>query len=205
MAAVMGGTQSLHTNSMDETLALPTEKSVKIALRTQQVLAHETGVPYVADPLGGSWYVEWLTDRMEELAEEYFVKIDEMGGVVRGIEEGFFQREIGRAAYEYQQQLEKNEQVIVGVNRFVEEKEELTIPLLYIDESAGIQQRERLADLRSRRDDPAPLLEKVRATARSGDNLMPPIMDAAKGLATLGEIVDAMKDVYGEYRESAEF
>jgi methylmalonyl-CoA mutase N-terminal domain/subunit len=205
LAAVFGGTQSLHTNSMDETLALPSEKAVKIALRTQQVLAHETGVPYVIDPLGGSWYVEWLTNRMEEEAEKYFAKIDELGGVVRGIEDGFFQREIGRAAYEYQQQLEKEERIIVGVNKFVEEGEKTEIPILYIDESAGEEQKSRLEDLRARRDDPAPLLQNIRNAAAGTANLMPPIIEASKGGATLGEIVQAMKDVFGEYREPAEF
>ncbi|MHC4473743.1 MAG: acyl-CoA mutase large subunit family protein [Planctomycetota bacterium] len=205
LAGVLGGTQSLHTNSMDETLALPSEKAVKIALRTQQVLAHETGVPYVIDPLGGSWYVEWLTNRLEELAEEYFAKIDELGGVVRGIEDGFFQREIGRAAYEYQQQLEKKERIIVGVNKFREDEGDVEIPILYIDESAGEEQERRLADLKQRRADPAPLLQNIRNAAAGSANLMPPIIDAAKGGATLGEIVDAMKDVFGEYREPAEF
>jgi methylmalonyl-CoA mutase N-terminal domain/subunit len=205
LAGVMGGTQSLHTNSMDETLALPSEKAVKIALRTQQLIAHETGVPYIADPLGGSWYVEWLTNRMEELAEEYFAKIDEMGGVVRCIEEGFLQREIGRAAYEYQQALEKQERIVVGVNKFVEEEEELEIPILYIDESAEEEQKQRLADLKARRDDPAPLLQNIRNAATEKTNLMPFFIDAAKGGATLGEIVNALKDVFGEYREPAEF
>ena len=205
MAGVLGGTQSLHTNSMDETLALPSEHAVKIALRTQQVLAHETGVPYVMDPLGGSWYVEWLTNRMEEEAEKYFTKIDEMGGVIRGIEEGFFQREIARSAYEYQRALEKEERIVVGVNRFREEGERLEIPLLYIDESSEEKQTERLAALRARRADPAPLLQNIRAAAKGGQNLMPPIIEAAKGDVTLGEIVAAMKDVFGEYREPAEF
>jgi methylmalonyl-CoA mutase N-terminal domain/subunit len=159
----------------------------------------------VIDPLGGSWYVEWLTNRMEEEAEKYFEKIDELGGVVRGIEEGFFQREIGRAAYDYQRQLEKGERIIVGVNKFVEEEGEVEIPILYIDESAAEEQKTRLADLRARRDDPAPLLERIRGAARNEENLVPPIIDAARGDATLGEIVSAMKDVFGEYREPAEF
>jgi len=205
LAGVLGGTQSLHTNSMDETLALPSEKAVKIALRTQQLIAHETGVPYVADPLGGSWYVEWLTNKMEELAEEYFEKIDELGGVVAAIEEGYLQREIGRAAYEYQRALEKEERIVVGVNRYQEDEGDLEIPLLYIDESAEEEQRSRLIDLRSRRDDPTPLLENIRNAARDGRNLMPFFIDAAKGDATLGEIVTALKDVFGEYREPAEF
>jgi methylmalonyl-CoA mutase N-terminal domain/subunit len=205
LAGVMGGTQSLHTNSMDETLALPSEKAVKIALRTQQLIAHETGVPYVADPLGGSWYVEWLTNKMEELAEEYFAKIDEMGGVVRCIEEGFMQREIGRAAYEYQQALEKEERIVVGVNRFVEDAEPLEIPILYIDESAEQEQKQRISELKARRDDPAPLLLNIRNAAKNKTNLMPHFIDAAKGGATLGEIVNALKDVFGEYREPAEF
>ncbi|MCU0724412.1 MAG: methylmalonyl-CoA mutase family protein [Planctomycetes bacterium] len=205
MAAVLGGTQSLHTNSMDETLALPSEKAVKIALRTQQVLAHETGVPYVMDPLGGSWYVEWLTNRMEEEAEKYFRKIDELGGVIRGIEEGFFQREIARSAYEYQKALEKEERVVVGVNRFKEADEKLEIPLLYIDESAEVEQRKRLAALRARRGDVGGVLSAIRAAARGSANLMVPLIAAAKAGATLGEIVTALKDVFGEYREPAEF
>jgi methylmalonyl-CoA mutase, N-terminal domain len=205
LAAVMGGTQSLHTNSMDETLALPSEKAVKIALRTQQLIAHESGVPYVTDPLGGSWYVEWLTDTMEAEAEKYFAKIDELGGMVRGIEDGFFQREIGRSAYEYQQALEKEERIVVGVNKHVEESEPLEIPLLYIDETAGEEQSARLAAIRARRADPEPLLEAVREACRSNENLMPRLIAAAEGDATLGEIVSAMKDVFGEYREAAEF
>jgi len=205
LAGVLGGTQSLHTNSMDETLALPSEKAVKIALRTQQLIAHETGVPYVADPLGGSWYVEWLTTRMEELAEEYFVKIDELGGVIPAIEEGYLQREIGRAAYEYQRALEKDERIVVGVNRYQEDEGDLEIPLLYIDESAEQEQKKRLIDLRSRRDDPAPRLTDIRNAARDGKNLMPFFIGAAKGGVTLGEIVNALKDVFGEYREPAEF
>jgi len=205
LAAVMGGTQSLHTNSMDETLALPSEKAVKIALRTQQLIAHESGVPYITDPLGGSWYVEWLTNTMEEEAEKYFTKIDELGGMIRGIEDGFFQREIGRAAYEYQRALEKGERIVVGVNKHVEESEPLKIPLLYIDETAGEEQAARLAELRARRTDPAPLLSNIRAACKDGNNLMPHLIEAAKGDATLGEIVNAMKDVFGEYREAAEF
>ncbi len=205
LAAVMGGTQSLHTNSMDETLALPSEKAVKIALRTQQVLAHETGVPYVIDPLGGSYYVEWLTDRMEEEVEKYFRRIDEIGGVIAGIEQGFFQREIARSAYEYQKALEKSERIVVGVNKYKEEQETLAIPILYIDESAENEQKARLAALRARRDDPAPLLEAIRRAARGKDNLMPVLIAAAKGDVTLGEIVVALKDVFGEYREPAEF
>jgi methylmalonyl-CoA mutase N-terminal domain/subunit len=205
LAAVLGGTQSLHTNSMDETLALPSEKAVKIALRTQQVLAHETGVPYVMDPLGGSYYVEWLTNRMEEEAEEYFRKIDGIGGVIRGIEEGFFQREIARAAYEYQKALEKEERIVVGVNRYEEDGEKSEIPLLYIDESAEIEQKKRLAKLRARRGDVGGVLSAIRSAARGGLNLMPPLIAAAKAGASLGEIVAALKDVFGEYREPAEF
>ncbi|MEN8149607.1 MAG: methylmalonyl-CoA mutase family protein [Planctomycetota bacterium] len=205
LAGVLGGTQSLHTNSMDETLALPSEHAVKIALRTQQLIAHETGVPYVADPLGGSWYVEWLTNKMEELAEEYFEKIDELGGVVAAVEEGYLQREIGRAAYEYQRALEKEERIVVGVNRFQEDEGDREIPLLYIDEKAEEEQKARLADLRERRDDTAPLIAKIKTAAEEGGNLMPVFIEAAKGDVTLGEIVHALKDVFGEYREPAEF
>jgi methylmalonyl-CoA mutase N-terminal domain/subunit len=190
---------------MDETMALPSEKAVKIALRTQQVLAHETGVPYVMDPLGGSYYVESLTNRMEEEAEKYFRMIDEIGGVIRGIEEGFFQREIARAAYEYQKSIEKDERIVVGVNKYREESEKLEIPLLYIDESAENEQRARLAALRRSRGDVNAMLEAIRRACRARDNLMPLLIAAAKAGATLGEIVAAMKDVFGEYREPAEF
>src|SRR5438046_605977 len=148
LAAVLGGTQSLHTNSMDETIALPSDKAVKIALRTQQVIAHETGVTETADPLAGSYYLEHLTNRMEEQAEEYFRQIEGLGGVVRGIEQGFFQREIGAAAYQYQQEMEKKQRVIVGVNEYVEPDEKLEIPILYIGEEVEAEQKRCIAEVK---------------------------------------------------------
>jgi methylmalonyl-CoA mutase, N-terminal domain len=207
LSAVLGGTQSLHTNSMDETLALPTEKSVKIALRTQQVIAYETGVAHVIDPLGGSWYLEKLTDQMDREAEAIFARVEQMGGVVRCIEDGWFQREIARSAYEYQQAVDKGERVIVGVNKFVEEDEKLTIDLLKIDDTTEREQGQRLAALRTRRDAArcTAALDAVTASAREGTNLMPRLVAAVEADATLGEIVDAMKVVFGTYTEKAEF
>jgi methylmalonyl-CoA mutase, N-terminal domain len=205
LAAVLGGTQSLHTNSMDETLALPSEKAAKIALRTQQVIAYETGVAHVVDPLGGSYYVEKLTDDMEREAEAIFARVEEMGGVVRCIEEGWFQRELGRSAYEFQRALETGDRVFVGINKFVEEGEKLTIDLLKIDETTATEQAARLKALRSRRDAAKcrAALDAVRAACADGSNLMPRLIDAVKADATLGEIVDEMKTVFGVYTESA--
>ncbi len=207
LAAVLGGTQSLHTNSMDETLALPTEKAAKIALRTQQVIAYETGVAHVIDPLGGSWYVEKLTDQLEREAEEIFARVREMGGVVRCIEEGWFQREIARSAYEYQRALERGDRVFVGVNKFVEPDEKLSIDLLKIGETTARAQFDRLAAVRARRD-PAKwraALDAVGSACRGGENLMPRLVDAVKADATLGEIIDAMRQVFGTYEETPEF
>jgi methylmalonyl-CoA mutase N-terminal domain/subunit len=203
LAAVLGGTQSLHTNSLDETYALPTEKAAKIALRTQQIIAEETGVASVVDPLGGSWYLEALTDRMEERAEEYFRRIDEVGGVIAGIESGFFQKEIGEAAYQLQRRYESGERTIVGVNRYVEPDE--GIPTLRIDMETELAQRAAVQALRARRD-PARVkeaLDRVRAAARGGQNLMPALIDAAHAYATLGETVEALKAVFGAYAEPA--
>jgi methylmalonyl-CoA mutase N-terminal domain/subunit len=207
MAAVLGGTQSLHTNSMDETLALPTEKAVKIALRTQQLIAYETGVVNVTDPLGGSYYLEKLTDEMEAGAEEYFRRIDEMGGVVKAIEDGYQQREIARAAYEYQQQLEAEDRIMVGVNRFVEEDEAIEIPILKIDDTAEREQCERLRELRESRDGEAVTrtLAAVKQAAKDASNLMPRFLDAVKAYATVGEIVDVLKSEFGEYVEPPTF
>jgi methylmalonyl-CoA mutase N-terminal domain/subunit len=203
LAGVLGGTQSLHTNSMDETLALPSEKAVKIALRTQQILAYESGVASVIDPLAGSYYVEHLTNCLEQEAEGYFRRIGEMGGVVTGIEEGFFQREIAQAAWRYQQEVERGERVIVGVNDFVEENEKIEIPVLRISPEVERAQRERLAALRRRRDAAAvhQTLDDLREAVRSGAGLMQPVIDAAKAYATLGEIVDVMRAEYGSWRE----
>jgi methylmalonyl-CoA mutase N-terminal domain/subunit len=201
LAAVLGGTQSLHTNSMDETLALPTEKAVKIALRTQQVIAEETGVAAVADPLGGSWYVEKLTDEMEAQAEAYFAKIEKIGGVVRGLEEGFFQKEIGEASYRLQREVEAGERHIVGVTKYVESDE--GIPTLKIDPATEVAQVESLRAVKARRDaaKARESLERVKAAARARSNIMPALVDAAKAYATLGETVEALKAVFGAYTE----
>jgi methylmalonyl-CoA mutase N-terminal domain/subunit len=207
LAGVLGGTQSLHTNSMDETLALPSERAVKIALRTQQIIAHETGVTNTADPLGGSYFVEALTDRMERGAEEYFTRIDALGGVIPAIEKGFFQREIADAAYRYQRALDSHEKTIVGVNRFVEADEPVTIPILTISPEVEIKQRKRIAELRATRD--AKLVERslvaLKQAASSGANLMPPLLDCARGYATLGEMCSALADVFGVYEEAVVF
>jgi methylmalonyl-CoA mutase N-terminal domain/subunit len=205
LAAVLGGTQSLHTNSMDETLALPTEHAVKIALRTQQVLAHETGVANVADPLGGSWYVEELTGQLEEEAEEYFRRIDDLGGVVAAIERGFFQDEIGRAAYRFQKALDGKRYVQVGVNELVEEEKARTLDILKITQETEDNQVRRLRALRERRDAEAVErgLARVREAAQAGENMMYAFLEAVKAYATLGEIVDVCKEVFGEYREAA--
>lgn len=203
MSAVLGGTQSLHTNSMDETLALPTEKAVRIALRTQQLIAHETGVVNTIDPLAGSYFVEAKTQEMEEKAEEYFEKIDQLGGVVKAIEKGFFQKEIGRSAYEYQKAVESGRKVIVGVNRFTMEGDDLEIPLLKIDEKVEHEQREAVRKVREERDNDraARELARLEETARGSDNLMPVILDCARCYCTEGEIIDTLKAVFGEYEE----
>ncbi len=203
LAAVLGGTQSLHTNSMDETLALPSEKAVKIALRTQQILAYETGVAYTIDPLGGSYYVEKLTNEMEQKAEEYFRKIDEFGGVIPAIEASFFQREIAQAAYVYQQEIDKKERIIVGVNEFVDEDEKIEIPILEIPESVERIQKQRLQELRKKRDNNLvkKRLAELKEAAETGKNLMRPLIDGAKAYCTLGEMVNTLKEVFGEYEE----
>ena len=204
MAGVLGGTQSLHTNSMDETLALPSEKAAEIALRTQQIIAYETGVSNVVDPLGGSFYIESLTDELEKEAEEYFEKVEKMGGVIPALEEGFFQREIARSAFEYEKKINENSRIVVGVNDFVKNDEEIEIPILEIGLEAEEKQKKKLTELRDRRNqvkvDTA--LKRVEETSRDGANLVPPIVAAAKELATMGEIVDAMKTVFGEWTET---
>ena len=210
LAAVLGGTQSLHTNSMDETIALPSDKAVKIALRTQQVIAHELGVTETADPLAGSYYVEQLTNTLEAQAERYFERIEAMGGVVAGIEQGFFQREIAAAAYQYQQEMERKQRVIVGVNEYVEPDEKLEIPILYIGEEVEAGQKRALAELRRTRDNRATTsaLQALTAAARApagADNLMARILDAARAYATEGEIRGAMREVFGDYAEPAGF
>jgi methylmalonyl-CoA mutase N-terminal domain/subunit len=207
LAGVLGGTQSLHTNSMDETLALPSEKAVTIALRTQQIIAHEIGVINTADPLGGSYFVEALTDRMEREAEAYFERIDALGGVIPAIEQGFFQREIADAAYRYQVSLDAGEKIIVGVNRFADPGEEQTIPILQISPGVEQSQRKRLAELRANRSqgDVDRTLETLKQAARNGGNLMPPLLECVRAYATLGEMCDALAEVFGVYEEQAVF
>ncbi len=208
MAAVLGGTQSLHTNSMDEVLALPSERSVEIALRTQQVLAYETNVTNVVDPLGGSYFVEALTDEIEKQAEEYFRQIDEYGGVIEAIEAGFFQREIAEASYRYQRSLETKDRVIVGVNAFERADSERDIELLKIDRTVEIEQARAVKAIRVDRD--AAKVESAlaglkRACADPSQNVMHPLLDAVNAMATEGEIVESMVEVYGRYTERAQF
>jgi methylmalonyl-CoA mutase N-terminal domain/subunit len=206
MAAVLGGTQSLHTNSLDETYALPTEDAVTIALRTQQIIACESGADRVADPLAGSYYVEYLTSEMERRALDYIHHIDELGGMLRAVEEGFPQREIGEAAFRYQREIEKGERIIVGVNGFRKEEEE-PIALLKIDESVARAQVERLRAVRAERsaDRVRDALAGVERACREGANVMPPIIEAAKAYASLGEICDVFRRVWGQYREDGRF
>ena len=202
LAAVLGGAQSLHTNSMDEALALPSEHAVTIALRTQQIIAHETGVANTVDPLGGSYYVERLTNDLEEEAYEYFRRIEEIGGVIPAIEAGFFQQEIADAAHRFQQEVDGGERVIVGVNAYVSE-EAPAIPLLEMDPQGYERQAARLEALRRSRDGDAVAraLDALREAARGDANLMPYIIEAARAWATLGEITDALREVFGVYRE----
>ena len=207
LAGVLGGTQSLHTNSMDETLALPTEKAAEIALRTQQLIAFETGVANVVDPLGGSWFIEELTDKIEEDAEQYFQEIENIGGVIPAIEQGYFQREIARAASGYQAKLDSNQRIMVGVNRFVKDDEEIDIPILEIGAEAGEGQRQKLANMKNSRDETKAqeTLFEIQEACKNGDNLMLPIIKAAKAYVTMGEIVVAMKAEFGEWQETAAF
>jgi methylmalonyl-CoA mutase N-terminal domain/subunit len=202
LAAVLGGTQSLHTNSMDETLALPTEDTVKLALRTQQIIAQESEVTNSVDPLGGSYYVETLTNRLEEAALDYFRRLDDMGGMVRAIERGFPQREILDASQRYQRELERKERIIVGVNEYVE-PEERPIPILKIGQEVESEQVARLSDLRKCRDPfkMAGAVEALQEAASCSENVMPYLIDAVKAKATLGEICMALKEVLGTYRE----
>jgi len=207
MAAVLGGTQSLHTNSMDETLALPSEKAALIALRTQQLIAHESGISNTIDPLAGSYFVESLTDQMEQKAEKIFAEIEKLGGVLVGIEKGYFQREIARSAYRYQQQVEKKERVVVGVNEFVMD-DKLEIPLLQIDEAVEREQCESLRQLRQARNNKkvtSTLANLKKACEDESENLMPYLIECSKTYATLGEMVDVMRGVFGEYQEPPMF
>jgi methylmalonyl-CoA mutase N-terminal domain/subunit len=203
LAAVLGGTQSLHTNSMDETLALPTEKSVRIALRTQQIAAYETGVANTIDPLAGSYFLEATTDRLEREAEEIFEEIEGLGGVVRGIEMGYFQREIALAAERQQRDIESAERVIVGVNAFTEGGDDSDIEILRIGDAPEKRQRERLAHLRHSRDDEqvAQALERLRAAGAAGGNVIEPMLDCARAYCTIFEIRHALEETYGAYRE----
>jgi methylmalonyl-CoA mutase N-terminal domain/subunit len=207
LAAVLGGTQSLHTNSMDETLALPTEHAVQVALRTQQLLAYETGVPNVLDPLGGSYYVEALTDQLESEAESLFAEIESIGGVVRGLEDGWFQRKIAQSAARQQWEIEQHRRVIVGVNEFVTDEESLSIPLLKIGEQVDREQRARLARVRAERDQAScdERLARLREAARGTENVFPRILDCARAYCTLFEIRRALEDVFGAYREPVFF
>jgi len=207
LSAVLGGTQSLHTNSMDETLALPTEKAVEIALRTQQLIAHETGTASTIDPLAGSYFVEAMTDRMEEGAEEYFRRIEELGGVLEAIDQGFFQREIADAAYRYQREIERGDRVVVGLNRFQNEDETLSIDLLRIDPAVEKKQRDRLAELRTSRSASQvdTCLAALKRGAEGDANLMPLILACARAYCTEGEIISTLREVFGEYRETVLF
>jgi methylmalonyl-CoA mutase, N-terminal domain len=207
MAAVLGGTQSLHTNSMDETLALPTEEAVEVALRTQQVLAYETGVANVNDPLGGSYYIEALTDQLEQQAESLFAEIAAVGGVVRALETGWLQRRIAESAARQQWESEQRLRLTVGVNAFEHEEGELTIPLLKVGEEATTEQRQRLVALRARRDGAGVerALQRLRDAAASDQNVLPALLDAARADCTLFEIRSAMESVFGHYREPVFF
>ncbi|MBM4166410.1 MAG: methylmalonyl-CoA mutase [Ignavibacteria bacterium] len=207
LAGVLGGTQSLHTNSMDETLALPSEKAVKIALRTQQIIEHEIGVINTIDPLGGSYFVEALTDKMEKEAEAYFEKIDALGGVIHAIEVGFFQREIADAAYRYQQELDAKEKIIVGVNDFVEEEEAIDIPILVISPEVEIKQKKRIAELRQSRNNEnvERSLSELKRAAEDGKNLMPNFISCTQNYVTLGEMCNKLTEVFGVYEEAVVF
>ncbi|KXH76565.1 MAG: methylmalonyl-CoA mutase [Candidatus Thorarchaeota archaeon SMTZ-45] len=203
LAAVMGGTQSLHTNSMDEALALPTEDAVMIALRTQQVLAHESGVPNTIDPLAGSYYVEALTNELEEEAYKYFDHVDSLGGVIPAIEKGFFQKEISDAAYRYEREIETKKRTIVGVNDFILEDEEITIPVLKIDPEVERRQIERLNKTRKDRDNKKvqDALDGLRKASEGTENVVPHVVNAVRAYASVGEICDIWRDVFGEWEE----
>ena len=205
LAAVLGGTQSLHTNSMDETLALPSKKAAEIALRTQQILAYETGVVNVVDPLGGSWFIEGLTDNMEKDANKYFDNIDKIGGVISGIESGYFQKEIADSASLYNNKIENKDRIIVGVNEFVKEDEKIDIPILEISDEVQKIQISKLEKLKKERSNKIvkKKLKEITSACKSNKNLLPLIIDASLEYATLGEIVNAMKEVFGEWQETS--
>jgi methylmalonyl-CoA mutase N-terminal domain/subunit len=201
LAAVLGGTQSLHTNSFDEALALPTERAVKIALRTQQIIGYESGVPSTIDPLGGSYFVESLTNEIEQRAWQYIEKVDGMGGAVAAIEAGFYQDEIHEAAFRIQSGIESGDRVVVGVNRFPE-ADEPGVEIQRVGQDEVAKQVDRVRDLRSRRDpqDVSRALETIEAAAEGSRNLLPPVKEALRARATLGEVSDALRRVFGEYR-----
>jgi methylmalonyl-CoA mutase N-terminal domain/subunit len=203
MAAVLGGTQSLHTNGFDEALALPTEEAARIALRTQQIIAYESGAAQSVDPLAGSYCVEHLTDEVEKRAQAYLEKIDALGGMLKAIEIGFIQQEIQNAAYEFQQAVDSRRAVIVGVNQFQMEEQQ-SPPIQRIDEALERRQVERVRELRARRDAGAwkTAIQRVEGAARSGENLMPHIIHAVESYATVGEVSDALRRVFGEHRET---
>ena len=203
LAAVLGGTQSLHTNSFDEALCLPTEEAVRVALRTQQIIAHESGVTNTVDPLAGSYYVEALTNEMEQKAMEYIQKIDDMGGAIAAIEKGFFQKEIADSAYRYQREIDEKKRIIVGLNEYTIEEEECPIKLLRIDPKVEKEQVARLQKVKRERDNRKvkEVLEKLHYTAEKDENLMPTIIEAVKAYVTLGEITEVLRKVYGEYKE----
>jgi len=207
LAAVLGGTQSLHTNSFDEALALPTEDAVRIALRTQQVIAHETGVVSTIDPLGGSYHIESLTNELERRAYEYFEQIDRLGGVVAAIKDNFFQKEIAEASFRYQAEVEAQQRIIVGVNRYELETEQ-PLEILKIDPALETKQIERVQSLRARRDTGAVEAAVARLkedAARDDRNLMHSIVDASRAYVTMGEMCDAFRDVWGTWRETPVF
>ena len=207
LAGVLGGTQSLHTNSLDETWALPSEFAAKIALRTQQIIAHEIGVTNTVDPLAGSYFVEHLTTKMEDEAETYFQKIEALGGVIPAIKQGFFQREIAAAARQFQHEIEKKERIIVGVNAYAEPEEKLEIPILKIDPKVEHEQSENLKRLRAERDNTKvrQALDQLKTAAQEDRNLMPPLIDCSRAYCTLGEMINVLKGVYGTWREEPVF
>ena len=205
LAAVLGGTQSLHTNAMDETLALPSQKAAEIALRTQQVIAYETGVANVTDPLGGSYYIEYLTDKIEEKAEEYFKEVEKIGGVINAIEIGYFQNEIAKASEKFQKEIDSKERIIVGVNKYQKENEKIEIPILEIGTETEKVQKQQLLELKMQRNNQKVQnkLQELIVACKSGENLLPKIIECSIEYCTLGEMVSAMKTVFGDWQENA--
>ncbi len=203
LAAVLGGTQSLHTNALDEAIALPSEKAARIALRTQQIIAHESGVTNTVDPLGGSYFIEALTNQMEQGVYRYFAEIEQRGGMIPALESGYIQREIADSAYRYQREVDRNERIIVGVNEYVLEDEDLEIPVHRLEPDSEARHLARLARVRRERDGAvvSERLEALRRAALAGENVMPYLMEAVRAYATLGEVCDVLRHVYGEYKE----